>query len=127
MTDERFLMCNLKGFILPFLLSIKSHTKSLKGKGIVVFTGCAHAGIVNATKNAVQLLGGHVPLYAVVGGFHLAQSGEERVRQSVKDLKILQPAILMPGHCTGWRAKYEIERTMPGQLVPCTVGAKFKL
>jgi 7,8-dihydropterin-6-yl-methyl-4-(beta-D-ribofuranosyl)aminobenzene 5'-phosphate synthase len=97
-----------------------------KGKGLIVLTGCAHAGVVNTAKNAVELLGGSIPLYAVVGGFHLAQSGEEQIQQSIKDLKDLKPAILMPGHCTGWRAKYEIERTMPGQLVPCTVGAKLK-
>ncbi|KAI9927852.1 hypothetical protein ASPWEDRAFT_173502 [Aspergillus wentii DTO 134E9] len=105
--DERFLMCNIKG------------------KGIVVFTGCSHAGVVNAAQHAVDLLRGSVPLHAVVGGFHLATSERDQVESTVKDLKRLDPAVLLPGHCSGWRAKFEIERRMPGTLVPCTVGIKI--
>jgi 7,8-dihydropterin-6-yl-methyl-4-(beta-D-ribofuranosyl)aminobenzene 5'-phosphate synthase len=43
----------------------------------------------------------------------------------VKDLRELDPDILLPGHCTGWRAKFEIEKQMPGRLVPCSVGLKY--
>jgi 7,8-dihydropterin-6-yl-methyl-4-(beta-D-ribofuranosyl)aminobenzene 5'-phosphate synthase len=104
--DERFLACNLKG------------------KGLVVFTGCSHAGVVNTTKNAVQL-GGGVPLHCVVGGYHLSMSEPAQVQSTVADLKRLDPAVLMPGHCTGWRAKFAIEKAMPGTMVPCTVGTKI--
>ncbi|EAW21782.1 MBL fold metallo-hydrolase [Aspergillus fischeri NRRL 181] len=104
--DERFLMCNLKG------------------KGIVMFTGCSHAGVVNAAKHAVECMDSSVPLHAVVGGFHLATSEEQQTESTIKDLKKLDPAVLLPGHCTGWRAKFAIERLMPGTLVPCTVGIK---
>ncbi|KAJ5377671.1 uncharacterized protein N7496_005080 [Penicillium cataractarum] len=106
-TDERFLACNIKG------------------KGIVVFTGCSHAGVVNTTKNALELIGTDVPLHAVVGGFHLAMSDDAQVQSTVSDLKRLDPAVLMPGHCSGWRAKFAIEKHMPGTLVPCTVGIKI--
>ncbi|KAL2219278.1 metallo-beta-lactamase superfamily protein [Thermoascus aurantiacus ATCC 26904] len=105
--DERFLMCNLKG------------------KGIVMFTGCSHAGVVNSAKHAKELLKGSVPLYAVVGGFHLASSDEAHVESTVSDLEKLDPAVLLPGHCSGWRAKFAIEQHMPGRLVPCTVGSKI--
>ncbi|KAF9892814.1 hypothetical protein FE257_000403 [Aspergillus nanangensis] len=105
--DERFLMCNLKD------------------KGIVVFTGCSHAGVVNCARHAVGLLGGSVPLHAVVGGFHLAPAEPSQVESTVRDLKKLDPAVLLPGHCSGWRAKFAIENSMPGTLVPCTVGVKI--
>ncbi|OXV07481.1 hypothetical protein Egran_04754 [Elaphomyces granulatus] len=59
--DERFLMCNLKD------------------KGIVLFTGCSHAGVVNASKHAIDLLGGAVPLHTIVGGYHLATSDDAQV------------------------------------------------
>ncbi|GFG01287.1 7, 8-dihydropterin-6-methyl-4-(beta-D-ribofuranosyl)-aminobenzene-5'- phosphate synthase [Aspergillus udagawae] len=97
----------------------------LMWKGIVMFTGCSHAGVVNAAKHAVESLDGSVPLHAVVGGFHLATSEEQQTESTVKDLKKLDPAVLLPGHCTGWRAKFAIERLMPGTLVPCTVGIKI--
>lgn len=94
-------------------------------KGIVVFTGCSHAGVVNCTRHAVESLGGAVPLHAVVGGYHLAPGDPLLVEQTVRDLKKLDPAVLLPGHCTGWRAKFAIEKSMPGTLVPCTVGVKI--
>ncbi|KAJ9217622.1 hypothetical protein DTO166G4_804 [Paecilomyces variotii] len=106
--DERFLMCNLKG------------------KGIVMFTGCSHAGVVNSSKHALSLLKSSTPLHAVVGGFHLATSEESHMESAVSDLRKLDPAVLLPGHCTGWRAKFIIETQMPGRLVPCTVGIKIK-
>lgn len=90
-----------------------------------MFTACSHAGVVNAARHAVDLLHGSVPLHAIVGGFHLATSEHEQTESTVKDLKRLDPAVLLPGHCTGWRAKFAIERHMPGTLVPCTVGMKI--
>jgi len=80
---------------------------------------------VNASREAVRLMGGRVPLYAVLGGYHLAMGDEKKVSDTVRDLATLNPKILLPGHCSGWRAKFEIERVMPGRLVPCTVGSRI--
>ncbi|KKZ57809.1 hypothetical protein EMCG_05560 [[Emmonsia] crescens] len=107
-TDERFLACNIKG------------------KGIVVFSGCSHAGIVNATKHAVELIGKDNALYAVFGGYHLATSEKAYIDATVKDLKVLDPKVLLPGHCSGWRVKFEIEKEMPGRLVPSSVGFRLE-
>jgi 7,8-dihydropterin-6-yl-methyl-4-(beta-D-ribofuranosyl)aminobenzene 5'-phosphate synthase len=92
-----------------------------------MFTGCSHAGVVNASKHAVTLAGGSVPLHSVIGGYHLADGDAAKVRDTVKGLKGLDPKILLPGHCSGWRVKYEIEKEMPGCLAPSTVGTKFTL
>nr|OQO22069.1 hypothetical protein B0A51_09817 [Rachicladosporium sp. CCFEE 5018] len=108
MADERLLLCKVKG------------------KGIVVFTGCSHAGVVNASRHAVEL-GGGAPLYAVVGGFHLADGQPPHIQSTVNDLKALDVQVLLAGHCTGWRAKYAIEKEMPGRLVPSFVGSKYTL
>ncbi|TVY22698.1 hypothetical protein LHYA1_G007663 [Lachnellula hyalina] len=75
MAGERFLMCNVKG------------------KGIVMFTGCSHRGVVNASRNAVYLLGGTVPLHAVLGGYHLAGSPQSQVEETVQDLKALNTEV----------------------------------
>jgi 7,8-dihydropterin-6-yl-methyl-4-(beta-D-ribofuranosyl)aminobenzene 5'-phosphate synthase len=98
---------------------------TVAGKGLVVFTGCSHAGVVNVIKHALDL--GSSPLYAVVGGYHLVGPNEAWIKETVAELKELNPRVLMPGHCTGWRAKYEIEKVMPGRLAPSTVGTKFVL
>lgn len=52
-------------------------------------------------------------------------SEESQIQSTVADLKRLDPAVLMPGHCSGWRSKFAIEKHMPGTLVPCTVGIKI--
>jgi 7,8-dihydropterin-6-yl-methyl-4-(beta-D-ribofuranosyl)aminobenzene 5'-phosphate synthase len=80
---------------------------------------------VNASRSAVDLLGGSVPLHAVLGGYHLVGSPQAQVEETVRDLKALNPKVCLPGHWSGWRVKYEIEKEMPGSLVPCTVGSKI--
>jgi 7,8-dihydropterin-6-yl-methyl-4-(beta-D-ribofuranosyl)aminobenzene 5'-phosphate synthase len=90
-----------------------------------MFTGCSHGGVVNASKNAIELLGRSVPLHAVVGGYHLVADQEANVQNTVRDLQALKPNVLLPGHCSGWRVKYEIEKVMKGKLVPCTVGSRY--
>ena len=63
----------------------------LRGKGLVVFTGCSHAGVINVCRHAVEELGGggQVPLYAVVGGFHLADNNPEKLARTLVDLKAM--------------------------------------
>lgn len=107
--DERLVVCHLKG------------------KGLVVFTGCSHAGVINACRHAVELGGGSVPLYGVVGGFHLADNQPEKLASSLEDLKGLQPKVLMPGHCTGWKFKYMCEQAMPAVLAPSFCGTTYTL
>lgn len=104
--DERMVMCKVKG------------------KGIIMFTGCSHAGVVNASRHAVEL-GKGVPLYAVVGGYHLADAEIAQLEATVTDLKALEPSILVPGHCSGWRVKRMIENEKAGWLAPSSVGTKF--
>ncbi|CAK7213912.1 hypothetical protein SCUCBS95973_001959 [Sporothrix curviconia] len=96
----------------------------LKGKGLVVFTGCSHAGVVNASRCAVGSLGGQ-KLHAVVGGFHLADNDTEKMAATLADLKALAPTVIVPGHCTGWRFKYDYEQAVPGSLVPSFVGTRY--
>ena len=92
-----------------------------------MFTGCSHAGVVNASRHAKEL-GDGAPLYAVTGGFHLADAQAAQIEETARDLKALDTKLLLTGHCTGWRAKFEIQKVMePGSLVPSFVGSKFVL
>ncbi len=92
-----------------------------------MFTGCSHAGVVNASQHAKKL-GNGTPLYAVMGGFHLADAEDKQIQDTAQDLKALGTSVLLPGHCTGWRAKFELHRLFPaGCLVPSFVGSKLAL
>jgi 7,8-dihydropterin-6-yl-methyl-4-(beta-D-ribofuranosyl)aminobenzene 5'-phosphate synthase len=70
-------------------------------------------------------LGEGVGLHGVIGGFHLADAETPQLNDTARDIAKSNPKILLPGHCTGWRAKYVMEKEMPGKLAPSTVGTKF--
>lgn len=93
-----------------------------------MFTGCSHAGVINASKYASFLGGGdNTPLYAVMGGYHLADAESDHIQATAEAFKELGTQVLLAGHCTGWRAKFQIEKEMPGSLVPSFVGSRFMI
>lgn len=91
-----------------------------------MITGCSHAGVVNAAKHAVEL-GEGTPLHAIMGGFHLADAQPALIQSTMNDLKVLDPKLLLAGHCTGWRAKFELQKEFSGRFTPSFVGSKFVL
>lgn len=69
-------------------------------KGLVVCMGCAHAGLVNTLHHIRDVTEGQ-RIRAVIGGFHLLTAGHERMTRSVAALRLLDPDMLVPCHCTG--------------------------
>jgi 7,8-dihydropterin-6-yl-methyl-4-(beta-D-ribofuranosyl)aminobenzene 5'-phosphate synthase len=111
----------------PLILDDQALIAHVEGKGLVVLTGCGHSGIVNIVRYAKKLTGlPHV--YAVVGGFHLTGGLFERVIPSTIDaLRAEAPEVVVPGHCTGWKAVHRLAATMPDAFVPNSVGTRFEL
>lgn len=75
----------------------------VRDKGLVVITGCAHAGIINTVESARRIVGPG-RLYAVIGGFHLFRSSAKRIVWTARELQRLGLELLMPCHCTGSKA-----------------------
>lgn len=99
----------------------------LKGKGLVVISGCSHAGIINTILYARKLTGIQ-EVYAVLGGFHLSGPFFEKIiEQTIEAFKEIGPEILAPMHCTGWKAIGQIARTFPEAFVLNSVGATITL
>jgi 7,8-dihydropterin-6-yl-methyl-4-(beta-D-ribofuranosyl)aminobenzene 5'-phosphate synthase len=95
---------------------------NVRGKGLVVVTGCGHSGIVNVVRNA-QAITGVREVHAVIGGFHLSgPTYEPIIAPTIAALQEIGPTWLMPGHCTGWRATHAIARTMPDAFIQSSVG-----
>lgn len=102
--DERFLVVNVRD------------------KGLVVFSACSHAGIINVLKHAQELFP-TVPLYAVMGGFHLSGHLVEKIiPQTVKDMEQFNLKMIIPAHCTGWRAVSALGNVFGDKVVPSAVG-----
>jgi 7,8-dihydropterin-6-yl-methyl-4-(beta-D-ribofuranosyl)aminobenzene 5'-phosphate synthase len=101
---------------------------NVKDKGLVVLTGCGHAGIVNICRHARALTGEAAPLYAALGGFHLnGPLIEPLIPRVLDDLAALDPRVLVPAHCTGWRAQHAMARRFGEAFVPNSVGTRFTL
>ncbi len=92
---------------------------SVRGKGLVIVSGCGHAGIVNTVLH-VQAITGIEKVHAVVGGFHL--QNPHLIAPTVSALKAIGPRYVVPTHCTGWAAVHEFARVMPEAFVPNSVG-----
>jgi 7,8-dihydropterin-6-yl-methyl-4-(beta-D-ribofuranosyl)aminobenzene 5'-phosphate synthase len=98
---------------------------NLKGKGLVIVSGCAHAGIINTIHHAKSLSGMDM-VHAVLGGFHL--SGplfESIIDRTIEELKRLDPRYIVPAHCTGRKASLGIEREMPDRFILNMSGTKL--
>ncbi len=75
-------------------------------KGLVIFGGCSHPGIVSMVKRAVEI-SGIKKIHAVIGGFHLVSASDERVLKTVEALRNMGVKEIYTGHCTGLRAECE--------------------
>lgn len=73
----------------------------LGSPGLLIVTGCCHAGLMNTVRHAVKITGNR-KIRAIVGGLHLAGAGEDRLTKTVEFLKEIKPDMLVPLHCTGW-------------------------
>jgi 7,8-dihydropterin-6-yl-methyl-4-(beta-D-ribofuranosyl)aminobenzene 5'-phosphate synthase len=111
----------------PLVLDDQALVVDVAGKGLVVITGCGHAGTVNICRYA-RRLARERPLYAVIGGFHLnGPVFEPLIPAVLDDLAALSPSVIVPAHCTGWRAQHAIAARFGDAFVPDTVGTRFTL
>src|SRR4051794_1423391 len=97
---------------------------NVRDRGLVILTGCGHSGIINIIRYAKRLTGID-RLYAVLGGLHL-QYGPI-VTETVAAMVEEAPSVLVPAHCTSWKAQQALAAALPGAFRPNGVGSRFEL
>lgn len=85
-------------------------------RGLVVLTGCAHAGL-SATLDWCRRLGGGRRVFAVFGGFHLAAATDQEVEGAAKALESSGVEVIGPCHCTGARGYGFLRSRFHGRLI----------
>ncbi|HUL06939.1 MAG TPA: MBL fold metallo-hydrolase [Candidatus Acidoferrum sp.] len=113
----------------PLIMDERFVAACVRGRGVTVFSACSHAGIVNACLAAKEQFAER-PIDLVLGGYHLAgKPMEPRIGATVRDLKArVDPRLVAPGHCTGWRAKAALAAAFaPGRYAPSVVGTLYRL
>jgi 7,8-dihydropterin-6-yl-methyl-4-(beta-D-ribofuranosyl)aminobenzene 5'-phosphate synthase len=96
----------------------------VQGKGLVVVSGCAHAGIVNTVEYAREISGVD-RVWAILGGFHLGRAKDDDIQRTVEAIQALKPVMIVPSHCSGWKAIHQFAAQMPDAFMPGVVGATY--
>ncbi len=126
-----------KGFPLQYVQSKEGWEKdtwiwddqavvcNVKDKGLVVLSSCSHAGVINVLRHA-QKITGVDRVHAFVGGLHLSGGlFEAIIPRTLDELAAINPAFIVPGHCTGWKATNELVRRLPGAFIQTSVGTRL--
>ncbi|OAI38511.1 hypothetical protein AYO38_09605 [bacterium SCGC AG-212-C10] len=98
---------------------------NVRGLGLVVLSSCSHAGAINVIRYAQEITGVD-QLHAFVGGMHLTGGlFEAIIPRTVAELKLLAPSVVVPGHCTGWRANGLVAAELPDAYLWSNVGTTY--
>ncbi|HHW55008.1 MAG TPA: MBL fold metallo-hydrolase [Firmicutes bacterium] len=111
--DQAIGTYNLEGgrLTLDNLRDDMSLVVNVSGRGLVILTGCGHAGIINIINQARKIAGIR-RVAGVIGGFHLIEAGEERIRKTAAALAREVEGLVVAGHCTGPAACSELARVL---------------
>ncbi|MGD0299864.1 MAG: MBL fold metallo-hydrolase [Bryobacteraceae bacterium] len=92
------------------------------GQGLVVVSGCGHAGIVNTLEYARSVVR-NAPIHAAIGGFHLYQLDDEKLQWTAAKLREFGLGTFLGAHCTGIEAVYRMRELTGLDRKRCAVGA----
>jgi 7,8-dihydropterin-6-yl-methyl-4-(beta-D-ribofuranosyl)aminobenzene 5'-phosphate synthase len=111
----------------PLVADDQALVVHVRGEGLVVVTGCGHAGVINIVRHA-QRLTGISRLHALVGGLHL--NGDyfaPSIAPTLEAFTDMAPELIVPGHCTGWRAQHALAAALPQAWVQGSSGTRYRL
>ena len=91
-------------------------------EGLVIISGCGHAGIVNTIEYARRMTG-QKRILAALGGFHLFPATDERLAWAARRLRQADLGYFLGAHCTGLEAVYRIREMARLERATATVGA----
>ncbi len=111
-------------FLRDYLDDDQAIITNVRGKGLVVLTGCAHSGVVNTVRHAREMSGvGEV--FAILGGFHLGRAKDQEIERTIEEIMTFGPQMVVPSHCTGFRALARFAQHMPEEFVFGVVGTRY--
>ena len=99
---------------------------NVKDKGLVIITGCSHAGVINIANQAIEISGGN-KIESIIGGLHLVEASDTVIKRTVDELSQLNVARVSAGHCTGFKAQAELYLAFGERFSPLRTGMQFEL
>jgi 7,8-dihydropterin-6-yl-methyl-4-(beta-D-ribofuranosyl)aminobenzene 5'-phosphate synthase len=114
-----------RSFVDDVILDDQSLVIDVEDKGLIVVSGCAHAGIINTVKYA-QKITGKSRVHAVMGGFHLWNASDKRIQATADELEKLELAFAGPCHCTGKKAVKKVAEVFGDRFCHLQMGDVIK-
>ena len=108
----------------PLLMDERMLVVHVRDLGLIVFSACSHAGIVNVCKHTRNLFP-DIPIYCVMGGLHLGGVMERIIPDTVEGLRPFRINHIITGHCTGWRALHALADAFGDAVSQSAVGTKY--
>lgn len=99
---------------------------NLDSEGLVIITGCCHAGLQNTIAHATALYGTD-RIKALIGGFHLISQKEDELSQTIEFLKKISPELVAPLHCTGRKETSRLQEGLGDAVVLAGAGDRIRL
>ncbi|MDB5921639.1 MAG: fold metallo-hydrolase [Betaproteobacteria bacterium] len=97
---------------------------NVKDRGLVVISSCGHAGIINTVRQAMEV-SGVKKVHAALGGFHLFPAPEDYLRQTVAEMKTLDPDVIIPMHCSGPGLIALLRTDLADRVLTSTTGTEY--
>ncbi|MEA1903005.1 MAG: MBL fold metallo-hydrolase [Actinomycetota bacterium] len=109
----------------PWIWDDQAMVINVRGKGLVVLSSCSHSGVINVLHHVRKATGvGHI--HGFIGGLHLTGGlFESIIPNTIGELVALSPDLIVPGHCTGWRAAHQVATALPDAYTASNVGTTF--
>ena len=108
----------------PLLMDERMLVVHVRDLGLIVFSACSHAGIVNVCMHTRNLFP-DIPIYCVMGGLHLGGVMERIIPDTVEGLRPFRINHIITGHCTGWRALHALADAFGDAVSQSAVGTKY--
>ena len=108
----------------PLLMDERMLVVHVRDLGLIVFSACSHAGIVNVCTH-VRNLFPDIPMYCVMGGLHLGGVMEKIIPDTVDGLRPFGIRHIITGHCTGWRALHALADAFGETVSQSAVGTRY--
>lgn len=94
-------------------------------EGLIVISGCAHAGIINTIEYA-QKKTGQNKLLAFIGGTHLSGASEDRMTKTLAALKEFDIEKIIACHCTGFDAMVKLRNALGDKVIKGETAMNFQ-
>jgi 7,8-dihydropterin-6-yl-methyl-4-(beta-D-ribofuranosyl)aminobenzene 5'-phosphate synthase len=108
----------------PLLMDERMLVVHVRDLGLIVFSACSHAGIVNVCTQ-VRALFPDTPIHCVMGGLHLGGVMERIIPQTVEGLRPFGIRHMITAHCTGWRALRALADAFGDAVSQSAVGTRY--